>query len=363
MPRVPETIEVGESGVLTIVTNPDGSLAEEHEFKWIRSGLRGTEQAKLAAAELAPLYNATGYRRSRVDARPIGNTWYELTAVYSNSSIDGSSFPDAVTNSDISIGGFRAGSIDMDIAGGHEHITQATADEETTKGRKALQNWYKRTLDEAGNLLEPEDRPPDPPPDWGAIGVSGNQVQGCEKYVPSMSWTETWNIPSRILLEAPPPRDGLPRHPTERDLFEGKSYIDLVRSMVGKVNRDDPIDTRSHAPKKWRNFNAGEVLFMGARFSINAGASTASVALAFSQRDNMSNFYVGGVQVANKAGWDHLWVEYETLAQNGGGGVWQRPRYVWVAQIYERRDFCDLLIGSDWPQLFLTAEPFKDPAL
>lgn len=362
MPRIPDTIEVGESGSLVIVTNADGSLAEEHEFKWLRSGLQGTEQAKVAAASLAPMYNSTGYRRSRVDARPIGNGWYELTAIYSNGSIDGSSLPDAVRENDLVLGGFRAGSLDMDIAGGNEHVTQATADEESSGSREPLQNWSKRSLDDTGNPLPANQIPPDPGPHYGAIGVAGGQVQGCDKFVPSLSWTEVWHIPTKTMLQAPPPQRGLPRHPVEQDWFAGKSYLDVVRSMVGKTNRDSPNNPKSHAPKLWRGFEPGDVLFMGARFSMTKGSSSTAVSLAFSQRDTQREFYVGGVQVPLKSGWDHLWVEYEPVAEDAGR-AWQRPLYVWVAQVYDRRDFCDLLIGSDWPTLWLTNEPFKDPAL
>ncbi len=354
MPQIPDLIEAGESATVTMVTNADGSVAEEHEFKWLKRGLSGTVAAKAFIKDLAPMFNGKGYRRSRTDARPIGGEWYELSASYLNQSVQLET-----EVGDTPLSALVPGSLEMDLSGQQEHVTQAAADEASSSDGRPKQTAYKRFFDAAWNPLETED--PDPPDIAGAIGFNGQQVAGCDKLAPAMSWTETWHVPARDIFRRPPDQRKRIEGTDQFETIKGKSYLELIRATVGKTNRDDPDNDKSASKRLWRGFDPGDVLFMGARFSINKGATMVPVAFAFSARETVRDFYVGGVQVTKKRGWDHLWVEYETSSQSAS--VVSLPLRVWVARVYDGVDFADLGLGSDWPELWLENQEFDDPAL
>ncbi len=350
MATIPDLIETGESAAVTIVTNADGSLAEEHEFNWLKHGLRGTAEAKQFIQQLAPLFNGDGFRRSRTDARPVGGDWYQLTATYLNSSVQLES-----TVGDTSLAAMYAGSMDFDISGAEEHITQAVAGRQDGLWRP-LQRCWRREAD----LGE------QPPEIYGAIGWDGQRVAGAQKFTPSMSWTETWHVPARDITRTPPDRRGDRIEGTDQfEVVRGKSFLTMIREAVGKTNRDSPSDPESDAGAYFRGFLPGDVLFLGARFAMTRGSTMVPLTFAFSHRPTVNDIYIGGVEggqdsikVGEKPGWDHLWIEYENASASSALVAF--PKRVWVARIYDRTDFAVLGLGSEWPSLWLDAAEIED---
>lgn len=321
----PEQIETLGSGSGSLTTNQDGLVGREVE---LRFALRvppestgefdgGYNSAESKARAKAPMYYA-GHRRTRLDVRSLGNRWYEVTAGYANAAVD---YTDDTLQDNahaVESDAFSAlpGAMSFDTTGGTEKVTQAWTD---SADPDAYVGGY---ADNIGN----EDSAPKT---HGAINVSGDTVQGVDITVPAFQFTETWGIPSRVLL-------------TKSDAGEAE-YIRTLYDMTGKVNS-----------KKWRVFEPGEVLFLGARGELSRSQSMVQITYSFSARVNREDFFVGDIKVSTKAGWDYMWIEYETAADTER--LFKRPKYVYVDRVYERRDFAVLGIGQDWPQLYLDKE-------
>ena len=266
--NLPSVIELGESGSGSIQTSQDGMLGREVELKWLAQGLRSYQEAEAKAAALAPIYH-TEHRRTRLDVRPIGNTWWELSAAYGNAAIDPMLIdPKALEGA---AGGMVqmptavlfASTLSFDTTGETEHITQA---------------WP-----------------------YGA---------GALVYV---------------------------------DQF---SLLQHLFRLSGTVNQ-----------KKFRDFEPGEVLFLGARGEMSRGQTMVAVTMSFSARKNRSQFMVGDVAVDSKNGWDHLWIHYE--AEAAANVVVKKAKFVYVDQVYEYADWEPIGVGTSWSKFYLSKSPFN----
>jgi hypothetical protein len=104
--------------------------------------------------------------------------------------------------------------------------------------------------------------------------------------------------------------------------------------------------------KPFRTFDAGSVVFHGAKFDANRSTTMVPVSFSFSAIRNRKNFKIGDITVAKKEGQDFLWVQYEDTSSNGN--ALKRAKYVYVAKTSPRADFADLGIGDWWPRFYLT---------
>jgi hypothetical protein len=318
MPIPPSSIERVDSGAGTVTVGSDGMMAREVELKFLVHSLGGFAAAEAKGRTLAALIY-DGHRRSSLQCRPVSGGWYEISASYANSSIDSFERQIGILNDDdqrmIPV------SVDVDTTGGTEHITQAWSDSPDPTGYVASY-------------------PEGAPDSHGAVNVSGDRVNGIDITVPAFQFTETWLVPAEYLLSGP--------------FGGGTPYAKQLSDMAGTVNDD-----------AFRVFEKGEVLFLGARFTVVSNQTMVPVTYSFSVRKTRRDFFVGSVPVAIKYGWDYLWIEY--ASETDAGSLVQKPLHVYVDRVYERKVFTGLKLSRSWDQFYLrTGEQFThpiDPAL
>jgi hypothetical protein len=152
-------------------------------------------------------------------------------------------------------------------------------------------------------------------PDFGgAIGVTDSGVEGVDIHVPSLTFSETY-----LFAEVAP------------------SYRLLLVRMSARINA---------AP--FRGLAAGDVLFLGAdvRYDAKLGEKPWSVTYRFAAQEGRTNFTVGDITVAAKAGWDYMWVRYADEEDAGAGALVKVPSAVYIERVYEPADFSLLGIGT-----------------
>jgi hypothetical protein len=329
MVKIPkDTIERIDSGSGQVSTNTDGLMARDVTMRWLVHSIEDYSMAEEKAATLAPLYY-DGHVRTSLVVRPVGAGWYEIEANYGNSGIP--AYPENsgfMTEFDVEI--FPAG-LSVDTTTKNEHITTAWVDND---GENPICTGYAAEGETA-------------PESEGAINVSGGRVGGIDVAVPSFSWTETWLIPAWFLISGT-------FEPRRSDsmlggIEGGEPYAITLHDMGGSVNEE-----------YFRLFNPGEVLFLGAKFDTSRSSTLVPVSFSFTATPNRKNFKIGGVTVAKKDGQDYMWVQYGD-ASTGGSPV-KRAKYVYVDQVYPRKDFGKLQIGQDWPRFYLVgSEKFYQP--
>jgi hypothetical protein len=316
---VPNKIETVESGAGTLSSGDTGLISREVELKWIVSEMDSYDKAETKGKELAPLYY-DGHQRGAINCTPLGNGWYRISANYRNEGIsdyEGWGVEGATAT-------LVPNGVTVDTTGGSELITQSL---ETSKYPSEGENVA--------------------PDSFGAINVSGDQVHGIQKTIPTFNFTETWAVPSWYLLVGS--RKGNVDKDDEQKPGPSDPYAKTLRNLTGQVNR-----------YPFRIFDAGEVLFLGARYDITRSSTMVMVTYSFSVQPNRDDFKVGDITVKYKDGWDFLWVQYQD--ESSEGSAVKKPKYVYVDRIYERANFDDLLIGKDWNQHFIySGDTFTHP--
>lgn len=184
-------------------------------------------------------------------------------------------------------GGEAAESISFDTAGGSQHVTQSLS----TRGRY------------------PADYAPDLK---GAIGYDGEQVAGVDIVMPALSFTL-----ARIVAAG-----------------EITTPFRLALSnLTGKVN-----------DSAWKGYNAGELLFMGAAGSGRVDQPI-EITYRFAYSPTRTAFMVGDIPVAEKRGWDYMWVRYEDAVDTAQKARVRKPAFVYIEQVYEAANFAALGLG------------------
>lgn len=303
----PEYIELFDSASGTLTLNDDGTLAREVPLKWLVPNKSTYLACETWAAEFCPL-DYQGHRRTRLECRSLGNKWWEVSAVYTNAAIQGSDD----NNQDGDNGGSEpiSNTVSFDTTGATEHITSAI-----NGGSPGFQGEEVYTRPgETENIVYFD----------GAINVDGESVNGLDIVVPTFNFSETWTMPASFLID---------------------KYIETLYALTGTVNDGD-----------FRVFKQGECLFLGARAEMTRGQTLVSVTYSFSARPNKENFSVGAganaIEVSFKRGWDYMWIRYEPkVSQNT---LIRRPASVHVNQVYERKNFGLLSIGTTFPKVYAT---------
>jgi len=178
-------------------------------------------------------------------------------------------------------------SFSFDTTGGTQHITQSLA----TRGRY----------------------PAASAPDLGgAIGYDGEQVAGVDIVMPALSFTL-----ARIVAAG-----------------EITTPFRLALSnLTGKVN-----------DSAWKGYNAGELLFMGAAGSGRVDQPI-EITYRFAYSPTRTAFMVGDIPVAEKRGWDYMWVRYEDAVDTAQKARVRKPAFVYIEQVYEAANFAALGLG------------------
>jgi hypothetical protein len=304
-----------DSGSGTLATTPEGNLSRNVQLRFLVHSQAGYQEAETKGGELAKQFYS-GHKRTDLRCNSVGAGWYEIEATYENAAI--LQRTNNLARVEQTPDGFDmvAGGLSFDTTGATERVYQAWTD---SPNATAYQSAY--TLDGQGGLS------PDHWDTHGALNVNENSVQGADITVPAFQFSETWSIPSEYLFGRTPSSSQTP-------------YIKTLYDMTGTVNL-----------RKWRIFEPGELLFMGARGDVQPGAAMVVVTFQFSARANRSNFTVGNIQVASKAGWDLLWVEY--AAKEEQSKLLRFPKLVFVDRLYERKDFSLLQLGTAWKRIYL----------
>lgn len=209
----------------------------------------------------------------------------------------------------------------FDLSGGTQNLKQSLR-----TLRSYSNNWAFRTgyIPATGEVPKPHGANCvmlAPPNHRGAIGWDGDTVNGVDIVVPVYNWSETFYIAGNLITGA----------------YKAKLF-----ALTGKVN-DAPF----------RGFEAGEVLFLGARGS-RRGIEDWEIYFGFSASQNKSDIYIGRVNdqptdgeigPINKRGWEYLWIDYQKSEDASAKAIIPKPKAVYVEQVYEEGAFSDLGIG------------------
>lgn len=152
--------------------------------------------------------------------------------------------------------------------------------------------------------------PASAPSFFGAIGVDDQNVSGVDIVVPTYNFTETHTL---------------------SDAQVNTAYKVTLADLTGSINS-----------AAFKGFAAGEVLFMGASGS-KRGSDDWEIVYKFSVSRHRSNFTVGDITVANKRGWDYMWIRYSDEVSDNN--LIKKPSGVYVEQVYPYCDFTLLGIG------------------
>lgn len=144
----------------------------------------------------------------------------------------------------------------------------------------------------------------------GAIGVTPDAVEGVDIVVPVYQFTETHYLTDAVVTSA---------------------YRTLLKELTGRVNFS-----------AWREYAAGEVLFLGTR-GFRGGDGIWRLDYSFAASENREGVTIGPITGIDKRGWEYLWVEYEE--REGAKRLVRRPYAVHVEQVYFASNFQLLGIG------------------
>jgi hypothetical protein len=236
----------------------------------------------------APPYSLEGggtyWVRSNLAIQGVGNRYFDVTATYrviaKRTSFEGGDAGGGGSS------GIAPGSISWDTSGNTERITQAYEQE----------------------------RLPAAAPDFeGAINVNGDRVDGVDVVRPCLRYSETWMMPASIVRSS--------------------GFLGAVYSLTGTVNKST-----------FRDFDAGEALFMGARGQWQSGAPYAAITFEFEARPNIQDWYAfpGVNESAQKKGWEHVWIRYE--GDVDANSLIQKPVAAYKSEVYKEAEWDALVI-------------------
>jgi len=147
----------------------------------------------------------------------------------------------------------------------------------------------------------------------GLIGVNDGEVAGLDVVVPKLEWSERhYFLPGAITWD----------------------YIKLLSAATGTVNSTP-----------WRQFAAGEVLFLGARGDRNKPEMW-TVEFGFAAMQNAVNLKVGDIIVDTKKGWHHLWVHCREEVDDDAKMIVKKPHAVYVEKVYPEKTFSTLNLAT-----------------
>lgn len=188
-------------------------------------------------------------------------------------------------------------SLQFELTGNHQHITQAK---------------------EHINQYASEDTYDDTDPDFqGGINVDRSGTHGCEIYVPSGQWSETYEIPVGDVTE---------------------DYENTVKTL-----RKSPVND---AP--FRGRERGEVLFMGLTGALSSvDPRFYTLTWRFAEEANITGLPIAGIRdTIDKEGWQYLWFFYKERIDTSNLFTLNLPMCANVERVYDYGDFSTLNIGT-----------------
>lgn len=146
----------------------------------------------------------------------------------------------------------------------------------------------------------------------GAIGVTPDSVAGTDITVPVYAFSETHYLDDALVTPA---------------------YKATLFALTGRTNN-----------ATFKGFQAGEVLFLGARGS-KRGEEDWEVYFGFAASQNVTGLTVGDITGIAKKGWEYLWVRYEDSEDTAAKTLIKKPVAVVIDRVYESGNMAGLGIG------------------
>lgn len=233
-------------------------------------------------------YPGAWWIRKRLEWANLGNGYFDITATYSLMSNQGGS-GGGLEGGGEGEGQYYPGSVSFDTTGQTRHITQA---------------------------LSQEAFPPDAADFQGAIGVSGDSVNGVDVVSPGMRYSETWVVPVYSVMDP--------------------AYIKDLYELTGTVNNST-----------FRCFDEGEALFIGARGQWTDDSPFATLTFEFEARANDYEWYPyqGYTEDAGTLeGWEHVWIRYEDATD--ANTLIKRPVAAYKSRVYKKKSWEPLGISQ-----------------
>lgn len=141
-----------------------------------------------------------------------------------------------------------------------------------------------------------------------AIGVHGDEVDGCDIIVPALKLQVNYKHPKGIISLA---------------------RIKTLALATGTVNSDTFL-----------TFPPGTVLFLGCSGS-EGTASETEITYYFACSEEISGLDIGTVTGITKQGHDYLWVSFKDDVD--GGRAVKKPQFVYVERVYKRASLAGIL--------------------
>lgn len=320
--KMPEFLEIGESGSGSVDDSSEGNRSREFTVKYLIANLNGYDAAEERVMKLAPLLRR-GHRRGRIGLEPVGGQFYVASVQYRNESV--------VVREAMRFAGWE-----WETNEKSEHITQFAND-----GEDPLRWVIAHSKDTTPSGIRPGDA--GIPNFKGAIGVQEDQVRGLDKPVSVFNWTETWICPASWITGKRP-------ESSVTETVNGQpKKISLSTEPLETLAAKYPFHTNEYA---FRGKPPGCVLLTGIRTSrMNLGGSSATLTFSFSYNPLKENFLVGDVKVEKKDGWDYLDIYYET--DHDTQDIVKTPKWVFVGRVFDRVDFRNLGIPDTIPRWYL----------
>ncbi len=151
-----------------------------------------------------------------------------------------------------------------------------------------------------------------PAPDFqGSINVEGDRVNGVDIIVPTFTFTVQEYLTTAQVSDA---------------------YIRAVGLATGSMN--------SH---QFRNYEAGELLFMGASGTERRAKGDWVINFKFGFSPNQQDIEVGPDMSIDKFGWDYLSVYYDADTDGTANALIQKPTAAYVHRVYPSINFTTVL--------------------
>jgi len=185
----------------------------------------------------------------------------------------------------------------------HYSLFQVTAEEEfdTTGGSATVKLSYATRSFGPGAI----------PVFNGAINCNGGRVDGVSIPQPAFAFSYTRTL-----------------------LFVDQPYKNSLYQLVGRYN-----------VAAFKNFAAGEVLFLGSR-GRKSGRERWKLQYLFAASPNLASIVLGPlITVTNKLGWEYLWVLFDEAEDATARQIVQRPRAAYLEQVHLPGTFGTLGLG------------------
>jgi len=253
----------------------------------------GTSEADVyQSAILNTPISYLGLYRSKVDARPRGNNYWDVTIAYESIPADeavGEQEPGEGPQAAESPGDEQAlgSGYSFSTLGGTTHITQSLATISKTTVAPFVAPDFKQ-----------------------AIGVTLESVEGCDIVTPNCEFSRDVR------------RNGVTL-----------KYWRILRDLTGTTNS-----------AKFYGHEIGEVLYLGCEGKYQSGEGW-SLTHRFAVNKNRVNIVISDeITVPAKKGWEYLWVDY--VGGGDQGRKIRKPRTAVVERVYDSSNFALLEIGT-----------------